>query len=294
VWQVNPRNPHAHTNLIRNSEGNFIIIDLESAVATPIPAPGQWRSALRRGSIPVFDDIDFGRMREYVAANEVALEASLGREGFAELKDNVDRCEENVHTWQASEPRVWRRLIRGVYRLVDWKPLFVRIPHALATADRAAEASLYAGIGRWEAEGRLSHSESAELRSHLSSGAAKEPIHHLGVHLVLSVVLAIPIPGLRSLARFGWTFTFWIKAQARRLRHRATESTRASLRVHTPLVMAFALVPGFGGISYMLSRPLRRRQLIRLMLDQMANKLPFRLYGRLRMGRMLAPKPREA
>ncbi|MCH6547336.1 MAG: hypothetical protein IH798_02715 [Gemmatimonadetes bacterium] len=93
----------------------------------------------------------------------------------------MDRCEENIQIWQASEPRVWGRLMKGVYRLVDWKPLFVRIPHALATADRAAEASLNAGIDRWEAEGRLSHSESAELRSHLSTGEAKEPIHHLGV-----------------------------------------------------------------------------------------------------------------
>ena len=53
VWQVNPRNPHAHTNLIRTPDGDMIIIDLESAIATPIPAPGQWRSALRRGTIEV-------------------------------------------------------------------------------------------------------------------------------------------------------------------------------------------------------------------------------------------------
>ena len=59
VWQINPLNPHAHTNLIRNSDGDLKIIDLESAVVTPFLGPGEWRSALRSGNFPVFDDIDF-------------------------------------------------------------------------------------------------------------------------------------------------------------------------------------------------------------------------------------------
>ena len=86
VWQVNPRNPHAHTNIIRTPEGDDIIIDLESAVVTPVPAPGQWRSALRRGKIPIFDDIDFERLRHYIAVNEVALEESLGSKGLAQFR----------------------------------------------------------------------------------------------------------------------------------------------------------------------------------------------------------------
>ena len=113
VWQVNPRNPHAHTNLIRTPEGDSIIIDLESAIATPIPAPGQWLSALRRGSIPVFDDIDFERLRDYIAANQAALEASLGPDGLAELRDDTDRCEKAIRTWQDSEPRVWGAVNQG-------------------------------------------------------------------------------------------------------------------------------------------------------------------------------------
>ena len=121
VWQVNPRNPHAHTNLIRTPEGDAIIIDLESAIATPIPAPGQWLSALRRGTIPVFDDIDFERLRDYITANEAAFDESLGRDGLVELRDNADRCEQAIRIWQDSEPRIWGRLISGLYRLMDWK-----------------------------------------------------------------------------------------------------------------------------------------------------------------------------
>ena len=70
VWQVNPRNPHAHTNLIRTPGSAFKIIDLESAIVTPFLGKGQWMSAFKSGNIPVFDDIDFLRLRNYIATNE--------------------------------------------------------------------------------------------------------------------------------------------------------------------------------------------------------------------------------
>ncbi len=55
--------------------------------------------------------------------------------------------------------------------------------------------------------------------------------------------------------------------------------------------MVLALIPLVGGIAYMASRPLRRKALIRLMLDQIAIKLPFRLYTRLKLDKRLAPTP---
>ena len=146
VWQVNPRNPHAHTNLIRTPDGDFKVIDLESAIATPFPARGQWRSALRSGNIPVFDDLDFPRLREYLAANGPVLEASLGAAGLAEFKDAVERGEQAIHSWKDSEPHVWGRIARRVYRLLNWKPFFQRQARALDGADRAAESFLLRGI----------------------------------------------------------------------------------------------------------------------------------------------------
>ena len=59
--------------------------------------------------------------------------------------------------------------------------------------------------------------------------------------------------------------------------------------IHTPLVMGLALVPAFGGAAYLASPPLRSKLLARLMFDQIAWKLPFRIYTRLRLGRWLAP-----
>ena len=138
VWQVNPRNPHAPTNLIRTLEGDLKIIDLESAVVTPLPAPGQWMSALRSGNYPVFDDMDFPTLRRYVSANKVALEVSLGPDRMVELQHSLDRCQEAVNSWKEAEPRVWGRLTRLVYKLLNWKPVFKRIAGASVGADRAA------------------------------------------------------------------------------------------------------------------------------------------------------------
>ncbi|MCH7737543.1 MAG: phosphatase PAP2 family protein, partial [Chloroflexi bacterium] len=81
VWQVNPRNPHAHTNLILSAEGDYTIIDLESAVISLLPAPGQFRSSLKSGNLPIFDDIDFPRLRDFTSANEAALTSTLGVDG---------------------------------------------------------------------------------------------------------------------------------------------------------------------------------------------------------------------
>ena len=113
-------------------------------------------------------------------------------------------------------------------------------------------------------------------------------MHHMGAHLVLSMI-AVPIPGLRSAARFGWTLSFWVKTQLRRLRRGASRATGVATNVHSPLVMVLALVPLLGGIAYLAARPLRRKVLIRLMLDQVASKLPFKIYTRLGVNRLLAP-----
>jgi len=118
-------------------------------------------------------------------------------------------------------------------------------------------------------------------------------MHHMGVHLVLSVALAVPIPGLRSAARFTWTAIFWVKVQAGRLLRRGPKTAVRVSNIHSPLVMVVALVPLLGGVAYMASRPLRRKALIRLMLDQIAIKLLFRLYTRLNLGKGLAPVPTE-
>ena len=290
VWQVNPRNPHAHTNIIRTPQGDFKIIDLESAVVTLLPARGQWLSSMKSGKIPVFDDIDFPRLRNYITQNIAALEASLQIEGLAQFRDAVDRGEQSIQAWKDAEPRIVGRLVSRVYRLLDVKGFSQHLMGSLQGADAAAEGFLKRGMFRWEAEGRLTPSEAASLRTHISSGEAQAALPHLGAHLVLSVALAIPIPGLRSAARFFWTLAFWLRFQVRRLLRRTRSDQRAS-NIHTPLVMALAILPGFGAIAYLAARPLRKKLLARLMVDEIAMRLPLKLYQRMHLGRWLAPPP---
>ncbi len=293
VWQVNPRNPHAHTNLILTAEGDYKIIDLESAVISLLPAPGQFRSSLKSGNLPIFDDIDFPRLRNFISANESALMTSIGTDGIKALKHATDHAEEAINTWKAAEPRIFGHLIAGTYNLLNLKARFQHMMGSLTGADAAAQLFLNNGIDRWEKEERITPSDAAGLRTRLSSDAARYAARHLGVHLVMSVAIALPIPGMRSVARFLWKLTFWIKAEIRRLwRKRAVDADQVP-NIHTPLVMGLALVPVLGGVAYLASAPLRSKILARLMLDQAAWKLPFKLYQRTRIGHWLAPTVRQ-
>ena len=288
VWQINPRNPHAHTNLIRTPEGDFKIIDLESAIVTPIPARGQWRSAFKSGYFPIFDDIDFERLRQYAGTHRTSLESSLGPEGMAELRNTLDRGEQALRSWKDAEPRIWGRLASLTYRLFNWKPLFQRIASASAGADQAADAFLSKDIDRWKAEGRLSPFEATNLRTYLSTSEVRDAMHHLGAHLVLTALFRFPFG---SAVRLLWTVAFWGSAQSRSIRSIGKESAGKPSNIHTPLVMALSIVPGFGAIAYLAARPLRRKLLVRLVLDQIGWKLPFKLHERMRMSRWIPPQP---
>lgn len=293
VWQINPRNPHAHTNIILTPEGDYKIIDLESAVVTVLPAKGQLRSALRSGNIPIFDDIDFLRLGEYISSNEGALTASLGAKGLAELKDASANGERLIRAWKESEPRILGRAISQIYRLLNIKGTAEHLLESVKGADAVAIDFLKGGIDRWEKEGTIEKEKAESLRAYLSSGAVNNAVHHMGVHMVLSVAIAIPIPGLRSAARFLWTLFFWFKFQLQRLLRRSKSAGPGPENIHNPLVMFIALIPGFGAVAYLGARPLRQKLLVRLMLDQSAWKLPFKLYRRMGLNRWLAPNSTE-
>ena len=160
---------------------------------------------------------------------------------------------------------------------------------ALTGADVAAELFLTNGIDRWEKQGRINHGEAAGLRTRLSSGTARYATRRPGAHLVLSVAIAVPAPGVWNAARFLWTFSFWLRVQIRRLLRKNAADADGMSNIHKPLVMFLSLLPGLGGVVYLASSPLRSKLLDRLMLDQVAWKLPFKLYRRTHIGRLLAP-----
>ena len=90
TWQISPANPHAYSNFIRNQQGELKLIDLESAIVSFSLPFREFLPALRDGHYPAFDDVDFIRLRKYVAANASELKQSLGREEFEELNQAIE------------------------------------------------------------------------------------------------------------------------------------------------------------------------------------------------------------
>lgn len=111
LWQVWRWNPKAVSNLVETASGEYRIIDLESSLVTPPVPNAHFWSNLAAGAFPVFDDINFGFLREYVAQRAGLLHETLGEDGFAELNASMKRCHEHMHAWKDREPRLWGRLV---------------------------------------------------------------------------------------------------------------------------------------------------------------------------------------
>ena len=120
--------------------------------------------------------------------------SSIGTDGVEALKHATDHAEEAINTWRAAEPRILSHLIAGTYNLLNVKAKFQHFKGALMGADAAAELFLNNGIERWEKQGRIIPADAAGLRSRLSSRSARYATRHLGVHLVMSVAIAISYP----------------------------------------------------------------------------------------------------
>jgi hypothetical protein len=70
--QIAPGNRHAYTNFIRDRHGALKIIDLESSLVSVSYPMGELRAALRVGNFPVFDDVDFAKLRGETCVNHRA------------------------------------------------------------------------------------------------------------------------------------------------------------------------------------------------------------------------------
>ena len=279
VWQLNPRNPHAHTNLILTPEGDYKIVDLESAIVTPFPAAGQFRSALRRGAFPIFDDIDFDRLRAFVASNRVEMRSVLGDGGMRELDASIDDAERSITAWHRSETRLASKIIRITYAMFNWTGAYRKLRNLVATSDERAEAFLLKGLERWQKEGRISASDADATRRYLADSEVHDGLRHLGAHLAITALFRFPFG---SILRPAWTLSFFLIELSLRLRPGARER-RGSLMLHGPHVMLLSIVPGFGGMAYVAAGPLRKPILLRLMLDRVARKF--------HLGSRFAPRP---
>lgn len=304
TWQINPLNPRSVDNLIEQPDGTYKIIDLESALVSPLLPLGQWLDALRHGDLPVFDDVFVSKTRRYIAKNHEAHRQNLGDEGVAELQAVVEAYDFYARRWKAAEPRLWTKLARaglatarvaGNAAKLFWPPsLFRSMARLLGQArsgQRLAQDWARRGIERWAKEGRISAEQASRLEASLAAPETVSVFTHLGAHLAMSIPLRFP---LGSIARPAWTLFFRLAGELRGLIRRDGSAARAR-SVHTLPVALLSAVPGIGAAAYVIAPSVRRnRALLAILLDQALGKLPFGLYRRLHLAELTVGLARPA
>jgi hypothetical protein len=255
-------------------------------------SPRAWWRAIRRSRIPLYDDIYFDVTRAYLANHETAMEARMGATWLAELRALLDEAERASDEWHAMEPRAWSAVARfawagfGIIWLGRW--LGEKRAKGLAVADRWMDAS----IERWQVEGRYTAEEADRTRAQLHDPGVQAVLPHFGVHLLIGVALRFPIG---SIARVSYVALNLLGAFVffafRRIDRRAF---RRQLSIHSPLVLLIAALPGFGTFAYLASGPvLRNHQLWRVAIDTVGEKLPFKVYRRSGLRRIIAKPVRR-
>ncbi|MDP9367026.1 MAG: phosphatase PAP2 family protein, partial [Chloroflexota bacterium] len=155
TWQIDPRQPRAIDNVLETADGTYRIVDLESGLVSPLASRRTWGRALHRGLVPFYDEVFFDVTRAYVAQEEPHMRATLGDARFADLVATLDAAERETARWQAQEPRLWSRLLRGLmtgFGVKTWKR---RVRARVAGSHEWGLAWMDRAVATWETEGRI-------------------------------------------------------------------------------------------------------------------------------------------
>jgi hypothetical protein len=121
VWQAGRGNPVAANNFLREPDGTWVWIDLESGIPAVIPLDPR---ALVRFYLPhaferrrpLFDDVDIERLREYLASSDTLLRERLSTVAYGEILHDVEVLETRQRHWKSLGRRhqmIGYRLARG-------------------------------------------------------------------------------------------------------------------------------------------------------------------------------------
>lgn len=292
TWQIDPRQPRSIGNLLELPDGSYRVIDLESGIVSPLASPRAWLRAFRRGLVPFYDDVYFDLTGSYVEREAEAMAAAHGQAWLDELRCLLEQAEERAAAWHSSEPRIWGRAARrvtsgfGLFGFSGW------VGAKKAAGQARARAWLQSSVDEWEAAGRISGSDAIKLRASVESPEFQAVLPHFGVHLLIAVALRFPIG---SIARVSYTTGNLLVACVRLATRRSShEQWRLAMGTHSPLVILIAAMPGVGTFSYLASRPVRSNHLlVRLAFDTAGEKLPFHLYRRIGLKRLIAGRERQ-
>ena len=288
TWQVDPLNPKAPGNIIETPDGDYKIIDLESGVASPMMPIGQWIDAIKAGMIPVFDDVFVAKTRKYIEKHASEIEAAVGPDCLRELQQATDEYQECAEEWQATELRIWSKLLRALMTVggillwplkLLWPPTIYRAIRTARGGRELATNWARGAVERLVEEGSLDREEADTALRSLEAPETLAVLGHLGAHIAISVPLRFP---LGSIVRFGWTVFFRLRIETRALLGRVSrEELRGARKIHTLTVAVLSALPGLGTFAYIVAEPLRKnRPLLAVLLDEALRKIPFRLYER--------------
>lgn len=279
TWQIDPRQPRAVDNVLEAADGRYIVVDLESGLVSPLASVRSWMRAIRRGHAPIFDTVYFDVTRAYVGREAESIRSLKGDAWLAELELTLSQAESAANAWYASEPRIWSKIVD----VRNWK---ARTVNAVAGGQEKALGWLTMSVDTWHAEGRISDVEAARVRSEMNTPQFQAVVPHLGAHVGMSVLLRFPFG---SIARAGWSTLALLGSTGRLLARRIDFATwKLAFSIHNPVVIALAAIPGFGAFSYLAAGPIRKnRLLMRLTVDAVMFKMPWRLYERTGMRRVM-------
>lgn len=286
TWQIDPRQPRAVDNVMEAADGRYMIVDLESGLVAPIASPKTWLRGLGRGQAPLYDDVFFDITRAYIAREEPALRAALGDAKMEDLMVTLNAAETAAVEWHRSEPRLIGQVLRAVqsgFYVRSW-PAWTR--RTFANSQEKAQAWIARSIETWETEGRVTAAEAEEMRAHMNGAEFQAMLPHLGAHIIISIILRFPFG---SIARAAWSAGALAAATGRLLARRIDRRAwKQAWSIHSPLVIVLSMVPGFGGFAYLAAKPVRSNRLVlRATADTAMQKVPWRLYQRTRLHRVV-------
>ncbi len=229
--------------------------------------------------------------REYVAGEAASIREQLGEAWYDELAATLAAAESRAAQWHGAEPRIWSRLLRLVWSGFGI-PAFPGWIRGKAAAGRErADAWIIAEIERCQAEGRYTAEEARHARSLLEDRGVQEVLPHFGVHLIIAVALRFP---LGSIARVAYVTANLLLANVRFIFRRISrEEWRRQIGIHSPLVILIAAMPGIGTFSYLAAWPmLANHAILRVALDAVGERLPWSIYRRTGLRRLIARPPR--
>lgn len=287
TWQIDPRQPRAIDNVLQTEDGGYMVVDLESGLVSPLASLTTWARAVRRGLVPIYDDVYSDVTRAYIEREARKMRESMGDQWLQELRERLDAVEEKTEEWHAGELRLWSKIVGGIwtgYGVRTWRS---RAQARVAGSQEKALGWMTSSVNTWLDEGRITGKEAAEMRAQMDTPMFQAVLPHLGAHLIITVFLRFPFG---SLARIAWT-GYAIGAATTKLMMRKIDrhEWKQTWDIHSPLVLLLSAIPGFGAFAYLAAKPVRSNRLImRVTLDAVMHKVPWKLYQRSGVRRIIA------